>query len=169
MFPSEVGWRIGSDRNAYEPKGSLPTGVTAVAIISYVGNACDAEVGSYRGLAYALSDVGSYNWNAAVTAAESNNGTVVLPGTSGWFLPTYSQLGKICQGLATKKKGSSVTAELTTSNNSDYTANYLNSIITAAGGTGLDASSYWTNTGVSDTNAWAFTFNNGKLIDTQKT
>ena len=104
---------------------------------------------------------------AALTCGRACSRSAIL--TSGWFLPTYSQLGKICQGLATKKKGSSVTAELTTSNNSDYTANYLNSIITAAGGTGLNASYYWTNTEISGTNAWAFTFNNGKLIDTQKT
>ena len=63
---------MGSDGNAYEPKGSLPTGVTAVAIISYVGISGDAEVGTsgYRGLAFALSDVSNYGWDSGCSHGE---------------------------------------------------------------------------------------------------
>ena len=55
---SEVGWRIGSDGKAYSPVGTLPTGVTAVAMIAYVGAAgsADASSATYKGLAIALAD-----------------------------------------------------------------------------------------------------------------
>ena len=58
---SEVGWRIGSDGNAYEATGYLPTGVTAVAIIAYVGTdgSVDASSSTYKGLAIAMSDANS--------------------------------------------------------------------------------------------------------------
>lgn len=55
---SEVGWRIGSDGNAYSPVGALPAGVTAVAMIAYVGasGSADASSSTYKGLAIALAD-----------------------------------------------------------------------------------------------------------------
>ena len=54
---NEVGWRIGSDGKAYSA-GRLPIGVTAVAVICYVGDAgsVDASSTTYRGLAIALTD-----------------------------------------------------------------------------------------------------------------
>jgi hypothetical protein len=62
---SEVGWRIGSNGTAYDPTGTLPPGVTAVAVICYVGDAgtADASSATYKGLALALTDVsGTYSW-----------------------------------------------------------------------------------------------------------
>lgn len=58
---SHLGWLVGSDGKAYEQtKGYLPIGVTAVAMIAYVGN--DAETSPTNtafknGLALALEDV----------------------------------------------------------------------------------------------------------------
>lgn len=54
----EVGWRIGSDGKAYSSVGALPAGVTAVAMIAYVGAAgsADASSATYKGLAIALAD-----------------------------------------------------------------------------------------------------------------
>lgn len=52
---SEVGWRIGSDGKAYEPSGDLPSGVTAVAMIAYVGSATGSATYNH-GLAIALTD-----------------------------------------------------------------------------------------------------------------
>ena len=58
---SHLGWLVGSDGKAYEQtKGYLPIGVTAVAMIAYVGN--DAETSTANtafknGLALALEDV----------------------------------------------------------------------------------------------------------------
>lgn len=58
----EVGWRIGSDGKAYSPVGALPAGVTAAAMIAYVGAAgsADASSTSYKGLAIALSEASTY-------------------------------------------------------------------------------------------------------------
>ena len=38
LTTNEIGWRLGNDGVAYSPTGTLPTGVTAEAIIAYVGN-----------------------------------------------------------------------------------------------------------------------------------
>lgn len=70
---SEVGWRIGSDGNAYSPVGTLPGGVTAVAIIAYVGAAGSVDASSaYKGLAIAMSDANGGNTCQWYT---SNDGT----------------------------------------------------------------------------------------------
>lgn len=71
---SEVGWRIGSDGNAYSPVGPLPGGVTARAIIAYVGAAgsVDASSATYKGLAIALTDANGGNTCQWYT---SNDGT----------------------------------------------------------------------------------------------
>lgn len=60
---NEVGWRICDDGNAYSPVGPLPAGVTARAIIAYVGAAgsVDASSTTYKGLAIALTDANSGN------------------------------------------------------------------------------------------------------------
>ena len=145
---------------------------TAVAIISYVGNPRDAGVGYYRGLAIGMSDAvtGRVVWNVAASAAEDNNGTVVPGGTSGWFLPSIAQLEKVCQGLATKKKGTAVTAELSTSNNSDYASTNLNSIITGAGGTGFINTVYWSSTeSPTSTTVYRVSFASGKIATGDKT
>ena len=169
---NDVGRVIAIDGKVYD-NTTIATAVntTAVAIISYVGNPRDAEVGSYRGLAIGMSDYagGRVVWNAAASVAESNNGTVVPGGTSGWFLPSIAQLEKVCQGLATKKKGTAVTAELSVVANENYTYTNLNSIITGAGGTGFVDKAYRTSTASSETTAWYFNFRNGMLNDKPKT
>lgn len=169
---NDVGRVIAIDGKVYD-NATIATAVntTAVAIISYVGNPRDAEVGSYRGLAIGMSDAvtGRVVWNDAASAADSNNGTVVPGGTSGWFLPSIAQLEKVCQGLATKKKGDAVTTELSTSDNSNYTASNLNSIIYSAGGTGFVDRAYCTSTAYNEYSAWYFNFRTGRLDDKPKT
>ena len=108
-------------------------------------------------------------WNDAASVAESNNGTVVPGGTSGWFLPSVAQLEKVCQGLATKKKGTAITTELSVVANENYTYTNLNSIITGAGGAGFVDRAYCTSTASSETTAWYFNFRTGVLNDKQKT
>ena len=168
---NDVGRVIAIDGKVYD-NTTIATAVntTAVAIISYVGNPRDAEVGWYRGLAIGMSDAvtGRVVWNAAASAAESNNGTVVPGGTSGWFLPSLTQLEKVCQGLATKKKGTAVTTELSVQANGDYTASNLNSIITSAGGRGFVDRAYCTSTASNETTAWYFNFRTGVLNDKPK-
>ena len=132
----------------------------------------DAGVGSYRGLAIGMSDAvtGRVVWNAAASAAESNNGTVVPGGTSGWFLPSLAQLEKICQGLATKKSGTAITTELSTAGNPSYAASNLNSIITGAGGTGFQDTGYWSSTESStSTTVYGVSFASGKIVTGDKT
>ena len=169
---NDVGRVIAIDGKVYD-NTTIATAVntTAVAIISYVGNPKDAGVGSYRGLAIGMRDAVTNRvvWNAAASAAEYNNGTVVPGGTSGWFLPSIAQLEKVCQGLATKKKGTAVTAELSVEANSDYTSSNLNSIIYSAGGTGFVDRAYCTSTASNETTAWYFNFRTGKLDDKLKT
>lgn len=168
---NDVGRVIAIDGKVYD-NTTIATAVntTAVAIISYVGNPRDAEVGWYRGLAIGLRDFtgGRVVWDAAASAAEDNNGTVVPGGTSGWFLPSVAQLEKVCQGLATKKKGTAVTTELSTVANPDYTASNLNSIIYSAGGTGFVDRAYCTSTASNETSAWYFNFRNGMISDKPK-
>lgn len=55
LTTDEIGWRIGSDGNAYSP-GILPTGVTAVAMIAYLGNDNGEEAPYNHGLALAMSN-----------------------------------------------------------------------------------------------------------------
>ena len=169
---NDVGRVIAIDGKVYD-NTTIATAVntTAVAIISYVGNPKDAGVGSYRGLAIGMSDAVTDRvvWNAAASAAESNNGTVVPGGTSGWFLPSVAQLGKVCQGLATKKSGYSITAELSVQANGNYTASNLNSIIYSAGGTGFVDRAYCTSTASNETTAWYFDFRTGVLNEKPKT
>lgn len=168
---NDVGRVIAIDGKVYD-NTTIATAVntTAVAIISYVGNPKDAGVGWYRGLAIGMSDYagGRVIWNAAASVAEDNNGTVVPGGTSGWFLPSIAQLEKVCQGLATKKKGTAVTAELSVEANSDYTYTNLNSIIYSAGGTGFVDRAYCTSTASNETSAWYFNFRTGKLSEKPK-
>ena len=168
---NDVGRVIALDRNVYD-NTTIATAVntTAVAIISYVGNPRDAGVGWYRGLAIGMSDavIDRVVWDVAASVAEKNNDTVVPGGTSGWFLPSVAQLEKVCQGLATKKKGTAVTAELSVVANENYTYTNLNSIITGAGGTGFVNRAYCTSTASSETTAWYFSFGTGKLSEKPK-
>lgn len=170
---NDVGRVIAIDGKVYD-NTTIATAVntTAVAIISYVGNPKDAGVGSYRGLAIGMRDAVTNRvvWNDAASFAGDNNGTVVPGGTSGWFLPSMAQLGKVCQGLATKKSGTAITEELSVSGNSNYTASNLNSIITGAGGTGLIPTGYWSSTESSTSNTvYGVYFGSGRIMPADKT
>ena len=169
---NDVGRVIAIDGKVYDNTTiAEAVNAPAVAIISYVGNPRDAGVGYYRGLAIGMSDavIGRIVWNDAAMVAEDNNGTIVPGGTSGWFLPSIAQLEKVCQGLATKKSGNPITAELSVQANDNYNASNLNSIIYSAGGTGFVDSPYCTSTASNETTAWYFNFRTGKLNEKLKT
>lgn len=170
---NDVGRVIAIDGKVYD-NATIATAVntTAVAIISYVGNPKDAGVGWYRGLAIGMSDAvtGRVVWNDAASAAEDNNGTIVPGGTSGWFLPSLAQLEKVCQGLATKKSGTAITAELSGVANDNYKYSNLNSIITGAGGTGFINTDYWSSTQSPTSNTvYGVNFNYGRIVTGDKT
>ena len=73
-----LGWRICSDGNAYAAAGPLPTGVTAVAKIVYVGSD-NGEAAPYNhGLAIALSDANggtACKWSTSKTKVHTYNTT----------------------------------------------------------------------------------------------
>ena len=73
-----LGWRICSDGNAYAAAGPLPTGVTAVAKIVYLGSD-NGEAAPYNhGLALALSDANSgtaCKWSTSNTNVHTYNPT----------------------------------------------------------------------------------------------
>ena len=92
---SEIGWRIGSDGTVYEPTGALPTGVTAVAAIVYVGSD-NGEAAPYNhGLALALTDESSsaMKWEAAKTACNTTKNTSIPVTNAKWLLASKDQWG----------------------------------------------------------------------------
>lgn len=104
--------------------------------------------------------------HAAATAAASNNGTAAPTGTSGWFLPSIGQWNLIVQGLASKKAGSAVTTNISGDENSTYTSSNLNSVITAAGGTGFESDDYHSSTLSSPASYfWVMQFGEGGVRD----
>ena len=121
-----------------------------------------AALGFKNGITCTSTLTGDGHTHAAATAAASNNGTAAPTGTSGWFMPSMGQWNLIVQGLATKKAGSAVTTDLTyQTDNPTYKADNLNSVITAAGGTGFKTNSYWASTEQTLVRAWAIYFTNG--------
>jgi len=114
-----VGEVIGSDGKNYAA-GSLPTGVTAVAMIAYVSGS--------NGLAIALSDEGSMNWASAVSNAAAH--TPIFTGGT-WKLPSKAEWNQMF--------GDDADADI---------ANYFseNDAISTAGGTALQSGYYWSST-----------------------
>lgn len=105
--------------------------------------------------------------HAAATAAK-NFSTARPSGVSAWFLPSMGQWNLIVQGLATKKAGSTVSTDLTTSTNDTYKSSNLNSVITDAGGTGFQSNHYWSSTEYDTSYAWDMNFNLGSAYDYSK-
>ena len=127
-------------------------------------------LGLKNGITCTSTLTGDGHTHAAATAAASNNGTTAPTGTSGWFMPSMGQWNLIVQGLATKKAGSAVTTDLTyQTDNPTYKADNLNSVITDAGGTGFQKSSYWASTEQNLVRAWAIYFTNGYATNYAKT
>jgi hypothetical protein len=106
--------------------------------------------------------------HAAATAAK-NFSTARPSGTSAWFLPSMGQWNLIVQGLATKKTGSTVSTNLTTSRNNTYIPSNLNSVITDAGGTGFQSYGYWSTTEYATQRGWFMDFQNGCAVQYYKT
>ena len=139
-----LGWRICSDGNAYAAAGPLPTGVTAVAMIAYVGSG-NGEAAPYNhGLAIALADEAESNWSTAMSTCGAKN---AITGAK-WCLPSQDQWNQMFAA-----NGGSIFF---------YTG--LNTTITNAGGTILrELADYWSsseyNPGV---DAYIVSLSNGK-------
>lgn len=153
----EVGMVIGSDGKYYATASDVPTGVTAEAMIAYLGNeAADAP----HGLAIALQDVfdGIEQWSNAASAV--NNWAVdhkINGDASGWRLPSeddFKYMFQACGGdtyISTKEPYFKY-------------GNFL-TMITAAGGASFGGNmtpGYWTST--EDGSSFAYAY----YIDIQK-
>ena len=121
-----LGWRICSDNKVYAA-GPLPTDVTAVAMIAYVGNKTDDEYKTH-GLALALNDEpNQMDSNAASSGARAH--TPAPPYDTSWQLPNHRQYKTMFDA------------------NGGFEG--LNTALNAAGGEYSKlkvGSSYWTNT-----------------------
>ncbi|WP_294428272.1 fimbrillin family protein [uncultured Treponema sp.] len=110
-----VGQVIGSDGKNYA-YGSLPTGVTKVAMIAYVSGS--------NGLAIALADEGSSNWATAKSTCEAKT-PAFTNGT--WHLPSQAEWNQM----------------FSANGGSEESYSGLNTAITTAGGTTLQSGFYW--------------------------
>ena len=118
----EVGQIIGSDGKNYAADATLPTGVTAVAMIAYVGATGDATYNN--GLALALADENSDKMTLenSITAAANHSPAVTF---GKWFLASEAQWG-----LMINARGSDT----------------LRDGFNGAGGTNLQNNYYWSST-----------------------
>ena len=95
----KVGQIIGSDGKNYDANATLPSGVTAVAMIAYVGSETGVD-GYTHGLALALADESSkMNWSTAAGASGAAAHTPAAPTTitSSWMLPSKDQWNKMIE------------------------------------------------------------------------
>lgn len=82
LTTNEIGWRLGNDGKAYSPIGTLPTGITAEAMIAYVGSASDCT----HGLAIEMENLSylsytTFSWNNTQT---QNNGKTAAEIVTAW-------------------------------------------------------------------------------------
>lgn len=110
-----VGSVVTTDCNVYAKVSEIPAGKTAAAMIAYVS-------GTGTGLAIALADDGSRDWNSAKSTCE--NKTAI--GGNSWHLPSQAEWKQMFSANG--------------GNDESYTG--LNTAITTAGGTALNGK-YW--------------------------
>ena len=153
-----VGQIIGSDGKYYDANATLPDGVTAVAMIAYVGSETGVD-GYTHGLALALSDVSAnqlswdntYANNAGKTAAEwcsDWNTTKTITGGT-WMLPSKDQWNKMINACKNV---------LGTKNDFRDLRDGFNGI---SGASNLQSAYYWSSTKSNSDEAWYCNFLNG--------
>ena len=131
----DVGKVITSAGNIYDKvSDAAAAGETAIAMIAYVGSNTGNSTYNH-GLAIALKDAGTNNWNSAGSTATSYSVAVPATGTSGWFHGSKDQWTTIMGG--TNGYGT------------------LNSKMTACGGTALSGN-YWSSSEHSSYRGWGF-------------
>ena len=147
LTAAALGEIVGSDGRAYAvaDKDNLPTFVTAVAMIAYVGSETDHATYKH-GLAIALSDEGSMmDWFDAKSAC---GGLKAAFNGASWMLPSEDQWKTMFRTNGGNEKS--------------YTG--LNAALAAAGGDSskLQSHGYWSSTesDYSD-HAWVYAFNFG--------
>ena len=137
-----VGQIIGSDGNNYGANATLPTGVTAVAKIAYVGSETGVE-GYTNGLALALNDKGEMIWPDATGASGAAAHTPAAPTTtSSWMLPSQDQWNKMINAAG------------------GYTA-LRDGFSGITGASNLMPGTYWSSTEVDSSRVWRYYFGSG--------
>ena len=161
----EVGQIIGSDGINYAANATLPDGVTAVAMIAYVGTASDCD----HGLAIALEDVSneqltwdnSGNNNDSKTAAEWcsawNTSKAVTGGT--WRLPSEKDWQYMFIGCGSSESYSAPTYDPVSKSYSG-----LKSKLTTAQGAALQSDFYWSSTEDNSNGVWGVVFDGSNAI-----
>ena len=121
---------------------TLPTGVTAVAKICYVGS--ETGVAGYtNGLALALTDKGEMIWPEATGTSGAAAHTPAAPtNTSSWMLPSRDQWNKMITAAG------------------GYTA-LRNGFSGITGASNLQSTNYWSSTEYSSSHAWRYDFADG--------
>lgn len=152
LSASAVGEIVGSDGKAYAAtaKDNLPTGVSAVAMVAYVGSESNCD----HGLAIALrdehgvpADPDALEWHDAGEYCEIK--TPVAGGT--WRMPSVKDWQYMFIGCGSDQSYSDPTQ------NMERSFSGLASKLNDAGGTALPNDTfYWTSTVVGDDTAWCF-------------
>ena len=144
LTAAALGEIVGSDGRAYAlaDKDNLPTFVTAVAMVAYVGSETDHPTYKH-GLAIALSDEGKMNWSDAKGAfghKAAFNGAV-------WQLPSMNQWKAMFRANG--------------GNEENHTG--LNAALAAAGGDSskLQEGNYWSSTEHDSHHAMEYYFDGG--------
>ena len=128
---------------------------TAVAMIAYVGTASDC----LHGLAIALADEsGKYKYGEAVTACSGK--AAVTGGT--WRLPSEKDWQYMFIGCGSSESYSAPTWEMENS----YSG--LASKLATAQGEALQSDYYWSSTEYNSSDAWDFSFDEGKWFHSDK-
>ncbi len=152
-----VGQIIGSDGKNYDANATLSDGVTAVAMIAYVGS--ETGVAGYtHGLALALTDEASVmNWATATGASGAAAHTPAAPTTtSSWMLPSKDQWTNMitaCKNV------------LGTKNNYQDLRDGFSGI---SGASNLQSDYYWSSTEYDSSDAWDYYFDEGNWMHSDK-
>ena len=97
-----------------------------------------------------VEDIYGHHHNHQAAAAVYDYNVSRPTGASPWFIPTMGQWNLVAQGLT----GS--TADISTTDNPDYTFSNLSTKLTVAGASGLAWAAYWSSTEVDGSNMWVF-------------
>ena len=151
LTAAALGEIVGSDGMAYAvaDKDNLPTFVTAVAMIAYVGSETDHATYKH-GLAIALSDEGKMVWRDAIRAYQHK---AAFNGTA-WQLPSMNQWKAMFRANG--------------GNEESYTG--LNAALAAAGGISskLQEDNYWSSTEHDSHDAMEYYFDGGCWANNDK-
>ena len=147
-------WADGNDWFGYCVSGGVDVELNA-ALNLINGKACTNTLNTH-------TTASEDHTHPAAIFAKKNNDTPHPEDATTWFLPSLGQWNLIVQGLAKK------TDNLDESGNNNYKATNLNSVITAAGGTGFKNSDYWSSSENTETCAWYIDISGGYATYTNK-